>query len=121
MDRARVVSVLSAAVTLVASGCGTIANMQGKALPMISEPNVEEPHPFGGVGRDVRWIGSVTVPYNVMFVADLPCSLVGDLVTLPKIVRGNAGANHPTTMLDRGQNVSQDSERSEPSSGIPAQ
>jgi hypothetical protein len=38
------------------------------------------------VRKDVGWIKTTAIPGNLLFVADLPVSLVGDLVTLPKTV-----------------------------------
>src|SRR3954451_23199565 len=55
----------------VASGCGTMANLDGRKLAMMDLPQQEDPKPFGGVGRDVRWIASGLV----FFVADIPFSL----------------------------------------------
>jgi hypothetical protein len=73
-------------------GCGTVANLQGKRLPAISQVHVEEPRPFGGIGRDVRWISSG----GVIFVADLPLSLIGDVVTLPMTLSPKSRAAKPT-------------------------
>ena len=83
MTSSRVLPLLMVASIATLTGCGTMANMQGKKLPALSQVQVEEPRPFGGVGRDIRWISSLPVPANLMFVADLPFSLVGDVVTLP--------------------------------------
>ena len=44
--------------------------------------------PFGGVRRDVEWIKSGTAPENLKYVADLPLSVVGDILTLPTTVIG---------------------------------
>jgi hypothetical protein len=40
------------------------------------------------VRRDIEWVKSLDSPGNLAYVADLPLSLVGDLVTLPKTVIG---------------------------------
>ena len=49
----------------------------------------EVSRPFGGVRRDIEWVQVGQVPrINLVYVADLPLSLVGDLVTLPKTVIG---------------------------------
>jgi hypothetical protein len=66
---------------MVSSGCGTLANLNGQSYPLMG--GTEPTRPFGGVRRDMRWISSVTVPYNLMFVADLPVSMAGDIATLP--------------------------------------
>jgi hypothetical protein len=72
------VAVLAASL---AAGCGTFANLQGRenAGPGCG---TEKPRPFGGVSRDVRWSNE---GYGV-FLADVPLSLVGDLVTLPVVL-----------------------------------
>ena len=71
-----------AALLSGAAGCGTIANLDGRKLPLIDLPHQEAPKPFGGVGRDIRWMSSGAV----FFAADIPFSLVGDIVTLPKVI-----------------------------------
>ena len=68
------------------SGCGTMANLEGRPHPWVSQVGQDPPRPFGGVRKDLGWIRTSAVPGNLMFVADLPISLVGDLVTLPKTV-----------------------------------
>jgi hypothetical protein len=73
---------------------------------MLSKPDVEEPHPFGGVGRDLRWVASVKIPYNLMYIADLPLSLIGDVWTLPRTFRRKPEGSDPTKSLDRSQNLS---------------
>jgi uncharacterized protein YceK len=59
-----------------ASGCGTLANLDGREYPLMGMPGQIMPRPFGGVARDVKW----------MFILDLPLSLIGDVVTLPKTI-----------------------------------
>jgi len=63
-----------------------MANLEGRPHPWLSQVGQDAPKPFGGVRRDLGWIRTAGVPGNLMFVADLPISLVGDLVTLPKTV-----------------------------------
>jgi hypothetical protein len=92
-----------AANLIATSGCGTMANLEGKSLPMISHVQVEEPRPFGGVGRDIRWISTMTPPANLMFVGDLPLSLVGDVVTLPRTLRNKPARLESPQALDRSQ------------------
>jgi len=69
------------ALLIGTAGCGTLANLDGRKLAMIDLPHQEAPKPFGGVCRDIRWITSGMV----YFVEDIPFSLVGDIVTLPKV------------------------------------
>jgi uncharacterized protein YceK len=71
---------------LASSGCGTMANLEGRPHPWPGQAGQDPPKPFGGVRKDVGWIKTTGIPGNLMFVADLPVSLVGDLVTLPKTV-----------------------------------
>jgi hypothetical protein len=63
-----------------------MANLDGRPHPWLSQIGQEPPKPFGGVRKDVVWIKTTGIPGNLLFVADLPVSLVGDLVTLPKTV-----------------------------------
>ncbi len=63
-----------------------MANLEGRPHPWPSQVGQDPPRPFGGVKKDIGWIKTSGVPGNLMFVADLPISLVGDLVTLPKTV-----------------------------------
>ncbi len=65
-----------------------MANIEGRRLPPPSPPGQEVSKPFGGVRRDIEWAQSVKSPGNLVYVADLPLSLVGDLLTLPKTVIG---------------------------------
>jgi hypothetical protein len=65
-----------------------MANIDGRRLPALSETGQEVARPFGGVRRDVEWIKAGTAPGNLKYVADLPLSLVGDIVTLPTTVIG---------------------------------
>ena len=74
-------TVVAMSLFMVSSGCGTLANLNGQSYPLMG--GTEPTRPFGGVRRDVRWVSSVAAPYNLMFVADFPVSLAGDIVTLP--------------------------------------
>ena len=92
------------------SGCGTIANMQGKSVALIG-PLDRETRAFGGVANDARWVGEQagrvaapddpwSIPINLALAGyfgliDLPLSLVGDIVTLPKVIRGTTRLQPP--------------------------
>ncbi len=89
MSRQKVLGYLALSCFLTTCGCGTIANIEGRRLPAPSPPGQEVSRPFGGVRRDIEWAKSVESPRNLAYVADLPLSLVGDLVTLPKTVWGS--------------------------------
>jgi len=82
MPNLRIRAIL-AGLSLSMAGCGTMANLDGRKAPLLDLPHQEAPKPFGGVGRDFCWITDGAV----FFVADLPFSLVGDLVTLPRVLR----------------------------------
>jgi len=82
----RFVSVLALVAGSAVAGCGTMANLEGRVHPWPGQVGQDPPRPFGGVRKDVGWIKTSAVPGNLMYVADLPISLVGDLVTLPKTV-----------------------------------
>lgn len=77
------IAALVAFAIVVGFGCGTMANMDGREQPLISFPDQVPPKPFGGVGRDLKWIASG----NIFMVPDIPFSLVGDVVTLPKVLK----------------------------------
>ena len=77
-------------------GCGTMANLDGRPLPTAGFEGRESTTPFGGVHRDIIWMRSGQAPANLKYAADLPLSLVGDLVTLPKAVIGT----HSDKLLD---------------------
>jgi hypothetical protein len=88
MSIQRVMGYLALSAVLTSSGCGTLANIDGRRLPPPSPAGQEVSRPFGGVRRDIEWLQSEKAPGNLLYVADLPLSLVGDLVTLPKTVTG---------------------------------
>ena len=92
------------------TGCGTMSNMQGKSFALIG-PRDRESRAFGGVANDVRWVGEQaervvspddpwSIPTNLTLacyfgLVDLPLSLVGDIVTLPKVVWGRGKPQRP--------------------------
>jgi uncharacterized protein YceK len=78
----RMLPLFALLMALGSPGCGTMANLEGRELALIDLPHQEEAKPFGGVERDFRWISSGAV----IFAADIPFSLVGDMVTLPKVI-----------------------------------
>jgi len=82
----RLVGLLAILTVSASSGCGTMANLEGRPHPWLSQVGQDAPKPFGGVRKDLGWIRTSGFPGDLMFVADLPISLVGDLVTLPKTV-----------------------------------
>ena|SRR5580765_5244284 len=78
---------------LLLAGCGTCSNLEGKPDAFWSGPPNSVPSPFGGVGNDCiaiadfferedLWIWLLIPP----LVCDLPFSLVGDAVTLPRVL-----------------------------------
>jgi len=70
---------------LLIPGCGTSANISGRSFPLIGRSHVP-PRPFGGVQNDLRWLVLDTkFPVNLLFVLDLPFSLVDDFLTLSDI------------------------------------
>jgi uncharacterized protein YceK len=75
------VAVLVAFAIFVGFGCGTIANM-GQSRDIGFSNEQIPPRPFGGVARDVQWI--VRDPWGFFLFTDIPFSLVGDVLTLPK-------------------------------------
>jgi hypothetical protein len=95
-------------------GCGTMANLEGRPHPWPGQAGQDPPTAFGGVRKEVGWIKTTGFPGSLMFVADLPASLVGDLVTLPKTVTsGRAdpllrnptpGPSYPAVVLDTADN-----------------
>jgi len=87
-----------------------MANIEGRRLPSPGPSGQEVSRPFGGVRRDIEWLHAEKTPGNLKYVADLPLSLVGDLVTLPKTVTGmqsdsllqGAGADQATSPYGTG-------------------
>lgn len=84
--------ILGAVTASLLCGCGTMANLEGRRLPLISMPGQERPKVFGGVQKDFDWATTVrdpitVMPLNLLFVADLPISLVADIVTMPEVRR----------------------------------
>lgn len=67
---------------MLLAGCGTMANLDGRDRPMLDVPNQSPTTLFGGVSRDVKWIGEGMVQYAV----DVPFSIVGDIVTAPRLI-----------------------------------
>lgn len=70
------------------SGCGTIANLNGREhIVLLGDPSwaPERPTmPFGGVANDLAMIKKVEYPAGHIFWAtDMALSLVGDIVTAP--------------------------------------
>jgi uncharacterized protein YceK len=84
----RVVGCLALYAVVASCGCGTMANVKGRRLPSPGPSGQEVSRPFGGVRRDIEWLQSEKAPGNLLYAADLPLSLVGDIVTLPKTVTG---------------------------------
>jgi hypothetical protein len=88
MSMQRAIGYLALSVAITCCGCGTLANIDGRQLPALSETGHEVARPFGGIRRDLAWIKAGSAPGNLKYVADLPLSLVGDIVTLPTTVIG---------------------------------
>ena len=88
------------------SGCGTMVNLDGREWPYhfeLGQKGPVMPQPFGGVARDLKWM---TFPLwdekcanealakklthfaatTIFWTMDVPFSLVGDVVTLPKTI-----------------------------------
>lgn len=88
------------------AGCGTMANLEGCQHVILSRPCQVKPRPFGGVANDLKWMlgtreadavsfsfqdfrPSNLVPalaIEALYIADLPLSLIGDVITLPKTI-----------------------------------
>jgi hypothetical protein len=80
-----------------------MSNMSGNNSPLIGHHD-RETRPFGGVANDVRWVGeqvgwavNTDEPQYALFnlaaagyfgLIDPPLSFIGDVITLPKILRG---------------------------------
>ncbi len=92
----RVIGNFALSAIVASSGCGTMANLDGRPLPAKDLAGQETTKPFGGVRRDIVWLKSGQAPSNLKYAADLPLSFVGDLVTLPKTVIGT----HSDKLLD---------------------
>ena len=104
---------LTLCVASLLGGCGTMANMDGRSHVLLSHER--EPRAFGGVINDIRWardqseraIESSTVmaiPFNIVLAGyfgfvDLPLSLIGDIVTLPKVMGWTSERYPPPTKI----------------------
>ncbi|MBS0266928.1 MAG: hypothetical protein JSS02_33685 [Planctomycetes bacterium] len=75
---------LCAPIATLLCGCGTLANLEGRTFPLMGF-HEECPKAFGGVRRDIGWLSSVSMPYNLFFVADMPVSFAADIVTIPAV------------------------------------
>jgi hypothetical protein len=96
--RPRTAGYFAMMLAVMVVGCGTMANLEGLDSPLQRSPSVPPPppSPFGGVARDAKWISGTVTSFSEshgtslllspIFVADIPCSLVGDIVTLPKVL-----------------------------------
>jgi hypothetical protein len=84
-------------------GCGTVMNMERCDSLILGAPLVKEARPFGGVAEDVRGLGEMMsavgglADFNPMAMigfccicVDVPLSAVGDVVTLPEVLRRRA-------------------------------
>jgi uncharacterized protein YceK len=106
----RLTGLIIAIVALFTAGCGTVANMNGSGDLMINPMTFQEPKPFGGVVIDAHWASERVrsalspdgdLPVDLALagyvgVVDLPLSLVGDTLTLPKILQSPPHDDHHT-------------------------
>ena len=76
--------ILGAVLASIICGCGTMANLDGRTFPLMGRRE-ERPGAFGGVRRDIGWVSSLAVPFNLLFAVDVPVSFVADVVTLPQV------------------------------------
>ena len=101
-------------LTLVTTGCGTMANLNGQPGPGFRIGNMEPVRVYGGVRNDAKWLWSVVawpewqdlerpdsmvdaldtvsttaggvIVYAYFAAIDLPLSVIGDTVTLPCVI-----------------------------------
>jgi uncharacterized protein YceK len=111
MSIKRVLDYVALTAVVALSGCGTMANIEGRRLPSPGPSGQEVSRPFGGVRKDIEWLHSEKAPGNLKYAADLPLSLVGDIVTLPRTVTGmqsdrllqdGSGPDQPPSYLGGG-------------------
>jgi hypothetical protein len=113
---------IAAAVILV-PGCGTIANLDGTRGKLFDLPSSNPPIVFGGVAHDCIMMTAAfaclfdqkcdcLLPIFPVFSADLPFSIVGDIVTLAKVLymryqwyRGQATGQWPDWVRERPGDV----------------
>ena len=100
MSHTKILGSVMVAVLAAGSGCGTMANMERRNRPLMGRMLPGDPHPFGGVSQDVQWISSGGIAGALWFAADLPLSLVGDLVTLPITLRKKPVTSPPHRSMD---------------------
>lgn len=94
--------VAAAAGVMTVTGCGTLTNLDGRSTTLVGLYDTPA-KPFGGVANAVRWevealrepvetnhwwglpLRCLTIVY--LPLVELPLSLVGDLVTLPVVLK----------------------------------
>ncbi len=101
MSTQRIIGYLALSGVIACCGCGTMANIDGRRSPVLSETGQEIARPFGGIRRDMEWIKEGTAPGTLKYVADLPLSFVGDIVTLPTTMTGT----HSDSLLQGSEPV----------------
>jgi hypothetical protein len=88
MSIPKIMGYLALSALAASSGCGTMANLDGRPLPTPGLSGQEKTLPFGGVKRDMVWMKSGQAPDKLKYAADLPLSFFGDIFTLPKTIIG---------------------------------
>jgi uncharacterized protein YceK len=108
MQRILATSLMALMLTAL-SGCGTMANMEGKSCWFDSRPpwSTLPPRPFGGVTGDGTIIAGIVDDFHwdsdawilgAVAVLDMPLSFVGDIITLPWTI--NAANRTPVNAPD---------------------
>jgi uncharacterized protein YceK len=72
---------------LLCSGCGTMANLEGKEFAFLSHSGVREPRLYGGVRNDLEW----------KFYLDIPCSAIADTLTIPIVLQRQSNDDLPAS------------------------
>ena len=80
------------------SGCGTLANLEGKEYALISPRYAQKPQYYGGVRNDLRWMNPESkeqfdltedwdkaTALTAFWLPDLPLSAAADTVSLPAV------------------------------------
>jgi uncharacterized protein YceK len=81
----RLLTIPALALSLLLSGCGTIANIHGMDGPLMGEADTVRPRAFGGAANDLEWVCDTYWPVKPFWILDLPSSLIGDVITLLEI------------------------------------
>lgn len=107
--------ILSIILVLTVTGCGTLANLQGKRHAFLSVGGQKPVRLYGGVRNDIDWVskmvsnpdGFVVPVVGYFALIDPALSFVGDTVTLPVAIAVNSMHESPKESSADVENTTQ--------------